>query len=140
MSIGVLMFAASLLTEAVGGFVDERRLQVRLTPESSVHASSGLYFFCNRKKLFVGVATGASRDGASPVVLKWSFDDEAMRQQTVFRARDALGIYIPAWWEFLEQALDAERLAVQVADADVMRFDLGDARSDLEEFTWQCRA
>ena len=140
MNLGLLVFAVLLLTEAVGKFTDERGLQVRLTPKSSSHPTSGLYFFCNRKKLIVGVAGGVSRDSESSVLLKWGFDDEAMRQQTVFKAPDAIGVYIPAWWEFLENALSAERLFVQVAHGSALRFDLADARGDLENFTWQCRA
>ena len=140
MSFGVLLFAVSLVFDTAGEFMDERRLQVWVEPESPAHPSSGLYFFCNRKKLVVGIAVGASHDVESPVLLKWGFDDEAMRQQIVHRAADAFGVYIPAWWELLEQAVSADRLVVQVADERAMRFDLADARSDLENFAWQCRA
>ena len=140
MKVGVLLFVASLLAETVGEFTDDRGLKVWVKPESAVHPTAGLYFFCNRKRLIVGVAVGGSRDGSSSVVLKWGFNDEAMQQQTLFRAPDASGIYIPAWWEFLEHALSADKLVVQVADEGALRFDLADARADLENFTWQCRA
>ena len=140
MSFGLLLIAVSLVSDTAGEFMDERRLQVWVKPEAPAHPSSGLYFFCNRKKLVVGIAVGAGRDVESPVLLKWGFDDEAMRQQIVHRAPDAFGVYIPAWWELLELAVSADRLVVQVADERAMRFDLADARSDLENFTWQCGA
>ena len=139
MNVGVLMFTVALLSETVSEFTDDRGLKVWVKPESSVHPTAGLYFFCNRKKLLVGFAVGANHDGKSLILLNWGFDDEDKQQQTVFKARDAVGVYIPAWWEFLERALGADRLAVRVAGKSAMRFDLAGARDDLENFARQCR-
>ena len=135
--------AGSTLVDTFDEFTDERVLSVVIKAQDrSAFTDKGraAVFLCvgnGRSGLGVNTGLGHFHLG-STIPVKWRLDDRPPQSVNANRDTRSSTASVNHTGDVARDAARSERMVVQVGDDRIMRFDLWEARADMQEYVRRC--